>query len=122
LLEADGEPRLLRLAARRVEHRRRQIDPGHPMTARRQFEAQKAGAAADIERLQPAMPAVHQSHDPVPGGTLGGGGDAVAEILVEMRRAPIPMGGDLLLDRIGMRRRRHHLSPVTSASASTCSE
>ncbi len=32
-----------------------------------------------------------------------GGADAVAEILVEMRRPPVPMGGDLLLDRIGVR-------------------
>src|SRR3954451_899756 len=95
------------------------------MPARRQFEAQEAGAAADIERTEPkscaAGSADRQIHDPVPSGALVRRRDAVAEIGVEMRRAPVPMRSDLLLDRIGLHRGRHYLSPATSASASTCS-
>src|SRR3954453_22470368 len=106
------------------------------MPARRQFGAPEAGApaatcaprraAAAIGRTESDSfalgPADRQIHDPVPGGTFGRRRDAVAEIGVEMRRAPVPMRGDLLLDRIGLPRGRHYLSPATSASASTCSE
>ena len=38
--------------------------------------------------------------DPVPGGALGGRANAVAEVLVELRRSPFPVGRDLLLDLV----------------------
>ena len=73
-LEAHREALRRRLVARPREHRRREIDPGHPMAARRQFERQKPGAAADIERIERAAPdGDHEVEDAVPGGALGGG-------------------------------------------------
>ncbi len=38
--------------------------------------------------------------DAVPGGPLGGRADAVAKVVVEAWRPPIPMGRDLLLDDV----------------------
>src|SRR5689334_1049924 len=121
LLEADVEPRLRSLAPRQIEHRRGQIDPRDSVPPRRQFQAQKAAAAADNEPVERRAAAVYHRHDPVPGGTLPRSGAAVPKILVEMRRPPVPMRGDPLLYDIVGRHRRHYFSPVTSASASTCS-
>ena len=63
--------------------------------------AEKPGAASDIERVERAAPGGqrrdHEIENAVPGGAFGGAADAVAEILVEMRRAPVPMRRDLLL-------------------------
>jgi hypothetical protein len=70
------------------------------MPAAGQFEAQKPGAAADIERIQGAAPADHQVEDAVPRGALGGGADAVPEIGIEPGRSPAPMRRNLLFDRI----------------------
>ena len=100
LLEAHRETLRRRLLARPGHHRRGEIDAGHAVPARRQFERQKPGAAADIERVERAAPGTRRDHEienAVPGGALGGAADAVAEILVEMRRAPVPMRRDLLL-------------------------
>ena len=111
---ADGERQLLRVAlfephrealrgrlfARLGEHLRREIDAGHAVAAARQFEAQKPGAATDIERIEACTPAEHNIEDAVPGGALGGGANAVPEIGVEPGRPPVPMRRDLLFDLI----------------------
>ncbi len=73
------------------------------MSARRQLQAQKSGAAAEVERIERTSIRQNQAENAVPGGALGRGADAVAEILVEMRRPPVPMGGHLLFDPVGMR-------------------
>ena len=118
-LEADRETLCLRLLPGQIQHRRREVDTDDPMAARSEFEGEKTGAAADIERIQRAAGGHHEVEDAVPGGAFGRRLDAVAEILVEMRRPAVPMGRDLLLYRIGVQ--TAHFSPTTSASASTCS-
>ena len=102
LLEADREAALGCLALGPRDHRWGEIDAGHAMPARGELEAEKPGAAAEIERVERAVRRQHQAENAVPRGALGRGADAVAEILVEMRRPPVPMGGDLLFDRVGM--------------------
>ena len=104
LLEMDVEALHRRLAARLGQHRRREIDAGDAMPAGRQFEAEKTGAAAGVEHGERRARRDHQIEDAVPRGALGRAGDAVAEILVEARRAAIPMGRDLLLYRVGLPR------------------
>ena len=79
------------------DHRRGKIDAGNPVPAGSEFDAEEPGAAAEIERIEHAPARQDQAEDAVPRGALGRGADAVAEILVEMRRPPIPMRGDLLL-------------------------
>ena len=81
-----------------------EVDAGDTMAAARELETEKAGAAAGIERVERVPAAEDKIENAVPGGALGRGADAVAEILVEMRRASSPMGGDLLLDRVGLNR------------------
>src|SRR5580692_6115347 len=120
LLEADRESALSRLAARLGEHRRREIDAGDAMPAPGKFQAQEAGAAADIERVEPIPTWHHEGEDTIPGSALGRRRDAVAEALIEPGRAPVPMRGDLPLDGIA-RGGGHQPSPAISASASTCS-
>jgi hypothetical protein len=71
------------------------------MSAGREFEAQKAGTAADVERRESAGGREDQIEDTVPGGPLGWGADAMAEILIEVRRPSVPMSGDQLFDRVG---------------------
>jgi hypothetical protein len=70
------------------------------MAPGRQLEAEKAGAAAGIERIEVAAPREDEIEDAVLGSALRGSADAVAEVLVEVRCPPIPVGGDLLLDRV----------------------
>src|ERR1700731_3242547 len=74
------------------------------MAASRQLKAEEAGAATGVERIERLAPLEDESEDAVPGGTLGGGADAVAEALVESRRAAAPMGSDLLLDDVSLSR------------------
>ena len=69
-----------------------------------EFEAQKAGAAADVERLERTGGREDQIENTVLGSALGRGADAMAEILVEVRRPSVPMSGDLLFDRVGLGR------------------
>ena len=102
---------LRRLAPRLGEHRRGEVDPGDPMTAGRELEAQKAGAAAGVERVERTAPREHEIEDAIPGGALGGRADAVAKAVVEPRRPPAPMGGDLLFDEISLAR-THTTAPL----------
>jgi hypothetical protein len=60
------------------------------------------GTAPDVERFERVGGRWGQIWDTVPGGALGRGADAMAEILVEMRRPSVPMSGDLLFDRVGL--------------------
>src|SRR5258708_8961650 len=127
MLEPHRGAGLRRLRLGQREHLRSKVDAGDTVAARRQFEAQKPGAAADIERVESGPSGQGEVEDAVPGGALGLGADAMPEIRVEMRRAPTPMRGDLLLD-YGGRGHLHllffglpYFSPTTSASASTCS-
>ena len=122
LLETHRQRLRRRLTARLGQHRRREVDAGDAVTAARQFEAQKPGAAAGIERVERAAAADHQIEDAVPGGALGIGADAVAEIGIEPGGPPAPMGRDLLLNLIGLRHAHvPHFSPVSSARASSVS-
>ena len=131
LLESDRSTGACRFLLRQGQHRRREIDAGDAVTARRQFQRQKPGAAADIERLKAVAAAYRQREHAVPRRALFVAADAMAEIRVEIGRPPAPMRGDILLDDIG---RRHgdlllsarffsagYFNPTTSASASTCS-
>src|SRR5262245_15421349 len=106
LFESYRMPLRRRLLPRLGEHLRREIDAGHAVPARRQFEAQEPGAAADIERIEGAASADYQIEDAVPGGALGLGADAVPEIIVEPGGAPVPMRRDLLLHLVGLRHDR----------------
>ena len=89
------------------------------MAARCQIEREEPGAAADVERVESSVDAKDAVEDPVPGRALGRLADAVAEVLVEVRCAPISVRGDLLLD--GVVRHFHNRSdarraPSTSAA------
>jgi hypothetical protein len=68
------------------------------MTAGRELEGEEAGAAAGIERVEHASAREDEIEDAIPGGALRRRADAVAKVVVEARRPPIPVGGDLLLD------------------------
>src|SRR5262249_56864854 len=102
LSEADRSLARRRLAPRPGEHRRSEIDAGHPMTARGEFQAEKAGAAAGIKRIECTAPAEDEIEDAVPGGALGRGADAVTEAFIKTGRPPTPMRGDVLLDEFGL--------------------
>ena len=119
LIEACRETLRRRLLARPRDHRGSEVEAGHAVAARRQFQREEPGAASDIERVERKAGRDHEIEDAVPGGAFGGAADAMAEILVEMCGAAVPMGGDLLFDGIGGE--GAHFSPTTSASASTCS-
>ena len=99
-LEPDRHAARRRLAPRLGDHRGREVHTGDAMPAGRQLEAEKAGAAAGIERVERAPPREDEIEDAVPGCALRGRANAVAEVLVEVRCPPIPVGGDLLLDRV----------------------
>src|SRR5262249_15754840 len=98
LLEADRDAALGGLATRLGDHRRGEVDAGDVMPTSRQLEAEEAGAAAGVEHAEPASSGKNEIEDAIPRGALGGRADAVTEILVEVRRPPIPVGGDLSLD------------------------
>ena len=98
LLEPDRDAELGCLASSLGDHRGREVDPGDAMPARGQLEGEKAGAAAGVQRVQRGAAAQHEVEDAVPGGALVGRADAVAEVLVEGRRPPVPVRRDLLLD------------------------
>ena len=100
-LEADRDRSRGRLAPRFGDHRGREVDAGHAVSAPDELEAQEAGAAPDVERLERPTAGEHQIEDTVPGGTLGGRADAVAEVLVESRGPAVPVRRDLLLDDVG---------------------
>ena len=101
LLEADRGGTHRCLAPRLGDHRGREVDAGHAMAARQELEAEEPGAAADVERLQRPPAGEHEVEDTVPGGALGRRADAVAEIVVEARGAPVPVRRNLLLDHVG---------------------
>src|SRR5262249_5120092 len=60
----------------------------------------KARAAPGVERVDAGPRGKDEIEDAVPGRALGGRADAVAEVLVEVPRPPIPVGGDLSLDDV----------------------
>src|SRR5207247_6401567 len=99
-LEPDRDAKLRRLAPRLGDPRGREVDAGDVMAAGRELEGEEAGAAAGIERLERTSAHEDEVEDAVPGGALGGRADAVAEVLVEVRRPPLPVGGDLSLDDV----------------------
>jgi hypothetical protein len=78
------------------------VDPDDVMAAGRELEGEEAGSAPGVERVERAPAGEDEIENSVPGGALGGGADAVAEILVEVRRPPIPVGRDLLLDDVSL--------------------
>src|SRR5207302_1144732 len=82
------------------DHRRREVDADDVMPAGRELEGEEPRAAAGVERVERASGGKDQIEDTIPGGALGGRADAVAKVLVEVRRAPIPVGGDPLLDGV----------------------
>ena len=72
------------------------------MTASRELEGEKAGAAAGVERVERASAGQNKLEDAVPGRALRWSADAVAEVLIEVRRPSIPMGRDLSPDEVGL--------------------
>src|SRR4029453_17471822 len=81
-------------------HGGREVDAGHAMPPSGELEGEKAGAAADVERIELASIRKDEREDAIPRRSLGGCADAVAEIFVEAGRPTIPVGGDLLLDGV----------------------
>jgi len=69
-LEPHRDTLRRRLLARLGQHLRREIDAADAMAATGQFQAQKPGAAADVERIETAAPTDHQVEDAVPRGAL----------------------------------------------------
>src|SRR5262249_32297080 len=123
--EADCSALLGRLAARFGKHRRREVDTRDAVPTRRELQAQKPGTAACIQHVERTAPGQHEIENPVPGSALRRGADTVPEILVKMCRPPAPMGGNLLLYRVGLSCCQNlsprQGSPTTEASASSCS-
>src|SRR5262249_35839601 len=93
-----------RLAPRFGDHRGREVDAGHLVPSPDELEAQEAGAAADVERVERTTAGEDEVQDAIPGGAFGGRADAVTEVLVESRSAAVPVRRDLLLDGIDHRR------------------
>src|SRR5262245_66348010 len=83
LLEAHRDLALGGLAAGLGDHGGREVDAGHAMATRRELEGEKAGAAADVESVEPAPVRENESEDAIPRRPLGRRADAVAEIFVE---------------------------------------
>src|SRR5437870_9448322 len=102
LFEPDRDTERLGLAPRLGDHRGREVDTDDVMPTGRELEAEESGAATGVERLELAAAGQHQIEDAIPRGALGRRADAVAEVLVEVRRPPVPVGGDLLLDVHGI--------------------
>ena len=100
LLEAHRKTTLGSLLLGSCNHRRCEIDTGDAVPAGGKFEAQKPGAATGVERVESSPRRQCETEDPIPCRMFGGGADAVPEILVEMRRTPVPMSRDLLFYRI----------------------
>src|SRR2546422_1952765 len=101
LLEPDrGDTAFPRLAPRLGDHRRRDVAPDDVVPAARELEGEEPRAAARVERVERTSGGKDQIEDTIPGGALGGRADAVAKVLVEVRRPPIPGDGDLLLDDV----------------------
>src|SRR2546425_3167395 len=106
LLQPDRDPAFRRLAPRLGEHRGREVNAGDVMAAGRELEREEPGAATGVKRVKRASAREDKSEDAVPGSALGGGADAVSEVLVEVGRPPIPMSGDLLLGDVSHPRRQ----------------
>src|SRR5215831_17726122 len=100
LLEPDGRTALRRLAPCCGEHRRGEVDRRDAMAATGKFKREESGAATRIERVEDAAGREDEIEDAVPGGALGRRADAMAEVFVEVRRSPLPVSGDLLLDDV----------------------
>src|SRR4029453_15068396 len=96
--EPDRAGTLGGLATRLGDHSGREVDAGHAMTSSSELEGEKAGAAADVERVERASVREDESEDAIPRRALGGRADAMAEIFVEAGRPTIPVGGDLLFE------------------------
>src|SRR5262249_34986262 len=103
-LEPDRDRLRRRLAPRFGDHRGREVDGGHLVPSPDELEAQEAGAAADVERVERTTAGEDEVQDAIPGGAFGGRADAVTEVLVESRSAAVPVRRDLLLDGIDHRR------------------
>src|SRR5712692_4009685 len=101
LLKAHRQTLLLHLLACLLDHRARKIDPGDAVSALRQLKCQEAGSAAGVERVEGLPAGEQQVEHAVPGRPLAGSANAVAEVAVEAWCSPVPVGGDLALDRIG---------------------
>src|SRR5262249_59538318 len=102
LLEAHRDLALGGLAAGLGDHRGREVDAGHAMAARRELEGEKAGAAADVERVELSARGDDEVEDAIPRGALALCANAVAEVCIEPGRPPVPVGRDLLLDDVGL--------------------
>src|SRR5262249_12651916 len=111
LLEPDGGAARGSLAACLDEHRRREVDRGHAVAARGKLEREKPGPASDVERVERAPGGDDEIEDPIPRPSFRSGADAVAEVLVELRRPSFPVGRDLLLDDVVFARAHARSAP-----------
>src|SRR5262245_48879107 len=100
LLEPDQDVPLGSLAQRLAEHCDGEVNAGDTMTTSRELEGQEPCTTANVEHVERPTSREDQLEDTLPCGSLGGSANAVAEILIEVRRAPIPMGRDLSFDDI----------------------
>src|SRR5215469_9833627 len=75
--ETNSELMLTCLLPRLDNHRWREINADDTMSAGRQFEAQKTGATADIERVECAGRREDQIEHTVPGSALSRRADAI---------------------------------------------
>src|SRR5262245_20120682 len=97
LFEPPRAGALGRLAAGLGDHGRREVDAGDPMTAAGELEREKAGAAADVERIDLPTGRKDEIEDAIPRRALARRLDAVSEFCVESRRPPVPVRRHLLL-------------------------
>ena len=129
LLEADCKAALRRLAFGAREHRRGKVDAGHAMPARGQLETEKAGAGADVERVECALRAAGRGRrcGPTPRarprcGCCARNPRRNAPPAGPNGRRPAALTGSECSDDIGWPfSERAQVNPTTAASASTCS-
>jgi hypothetical protein len=100
LLEPGRDTSLGRLAQSLAEHCGGEVNAGDTMTASRELEGEESCTAAGVEHVERAPLRQDDVEYTLPGGTFGGSPDGVAEVLIEVRRASIPMGRDLSLDDV----------------------
>src|SRR5215468_4555646 len=100
LLEPNRDVPLGCLARRLAEHCDGEVNADDAMTKSRELEGEKSCTTADVEHLQRAPSRHDKLEDTVPCGPFGGSADTVAEILIEVRRSPIPVRRDLPFDDI----------------------
>src|SRR5215470_11236215 len=100
LLEPDRNVPQRRLAQCLSEHCDGEVNAGNTMTTSRELKGEEPCTTADVEHVERAPCRENKLKDALPGGPLGGSADTVAKVLIEVRRAPIPMGRHLSLDDI----------------------